>query len=106
LEYTLENRSKRKVDYEFSYHLSHFAQATRGGQSSRNEVIPGGVNFYNEEDANAETYGSGSLTVIGHRPKVKAMWFRGGWFDCVSALWREVSTGAFKTNTGDVTPIK
>lgn len=101
LEYTLTNRSKSKVDYEFSYHLSHLAQGTSGGKNSRNTTIPNGVHLYNTEHSNDEAFGSASLSVIGHKPKTKAMWFRGGWFDSISALWREVSTGSFKSNKGN-----
>ncbi len=100
LEYTIENRSKKKVDYEFSFHLSHLAPgASQSG--SRNAVIPGaGVYLYNTEDAGSEAFGSAGLTVVGQRPGIKAMWFRGGWFDSLSALWREVSTGNFRPNNG------
>lgn len=103
LEYTLENRGKSRVDYELSYHLSHLAggSSRSGAQTTRNEVIPGGVHLYNVEPEGTEQAGSASLTVVGHRPAVKAMWFRGGWFDSISALWREVSTGDFKTNKGE-----
>ena len=96
LEYTFTNSGKSRVDFEFSYHLSHLA-----GGSSRNEVIPGGVNLYNVEPEGSEGQASATLTTVGHRPAVKAMWFRGGWFDSVSALWREASTGQFKTNKGE-----
>ena len=99
LDYTLENRSKVNVDFEFSYHLSHLAPGSSPEGSSRNAVIPGaGVYLHNADDPNAETFGSASLTVVGHRPAVKAMWFRGGWWDALSALWREVSAGAFQPN--------
>jgi uncharacterized protein (DUF608 family) len=101
LEYTLTNHSKNKVDYDFAYHLSHLAQGTSGGKNSHNALIPNGAHFYNTEPANDENFGSASLTVIGHKPKTKAMWFRGGWFDSISALWREVSTGTFKSNAGN-----
>lgn len=103
LEYKLENRTAKRVDFEFSYHLSHMAGgSTKGGaNSSRNEVIPGGVHLYNTEPEGSEHAASASLTVVGHRPQTKAMWFRGGWFDSISALWREVSTGLFKPNRGE-----
>jgi uncharacterized protein (DUF608 family) len=102
LEYTFHNRSKRKVDFEFSYHLSHLAEGSgTDGRNSRNELIPGqGIHFYNTDEVESENSGSASLSVIGHRPRIKAMWFRGGWFDSISALWREVSAGAFRTNDG------
>jgi len=104
LEYTLHNSSGRKVEYEFSYHLSHLAAGCGEEQSSsRNTVIPErGVFLHNVEKPNAEGYGSACLTVIGDKPLIKGMWLRSlGWeFDSLSALWREVSTGTFTANDG------
>jgi uncharacterized protein (DUF608 family) len=102
LEYSLRNTSRKAVEFEFSYHLSHLAnRGAKGTEGTRNEVIPGkGVSFSNSEPATAEGYGSASLTVIGHRAAIKAMWMRGGWFDAVSALWREVESGKFVGNDG------
>jgi uncharacterized protein (DUF608 family) len=103
LEYTLKNTSKEAVDYEFSYHLSHLASGpnAREQTGTRNEIIANaGIFFGNSEPANAPTKGSASLTVVGHSPTIKGMWFRGGWFDAISALWREVSTGHFQSNDG------
>ena len=104
LEYTLHNGSARTVEYEFSYHVSHLAPGCGQDQSSsRNTVMPErGVFLYNVEKPNAEGYGSASLTAIGYKPLVKAMWLRSpGWeFDSLSALWRELSTGTFTANEG------
>jgi uncharacterized protein (DUF608 family) len=104
LEYTFRNTSRKKVEFEFSYHTSHFMPgAETKWEGTRNEVIPGkGVYFYNTENASAETWGSASLSVIGHKPVIKAMWFRGGWFDAISALWREVDEASFTANDGQV----
>jgi uncharacterized protein (DUF608 family) len=107
LEYTLHNNSSRPVDYEFSYHLSHLAAGCRPDEAaSANAVIPGkGAFLFNREAPNAEAYGSATLTAIGAKPRIKAMWLRSpGWeFDSLSALWREVSTGTFSTNDGSNT---
>lgn len=103
LEYTLHNPSHQTVDYEFSYHLSHLASGCADEDSaSRNTVIPArGVFLHNLEKPNAEAYGSACLIVIGNNPRIKGMWLRSAWpFDSVSALWREVSTGAFTANEG------
>src|SRR5579862_1055693 len=104
LEYTLHNSSPQRVEYEFSYHLSHLAPGCAEEQSaSRNTVIPEhGVFLHNVEKPNAEGYGSACLTAIGYKPRVKGMWLRSpGWeFDSLSALWREVSTGTFTANDG------
>jgi uncharacterized protein (DUF608 family) len=107
LEYTLHNNSSRAVDYEFSYHLSHLAPGCRPDQAaSANTTIAGkGAFLFNREAPNAEAYGSATLSVIGAKPRIKAMWLRSpGWeFDSLSALWREVSTGSFTTNEGSNT---
>lgn len=104
LEYTLSNPGAASVDYEFSYHISHLAPGkdANNAPKSRNAPIPGlGAYLYNEEHPHDVSFGSAALGVIGHEPVVKAMWFRGGWFDGISALWREVSTGSFKPNGGE-----
>lgn len=100
LEYTLHNRSERPVPYQFSYHLSHLAQ--KGIQSSpRSAPLPGlGVSYWNEEAPFSPTRGSAALGVLHGDPSIKARWFRGGWFDAISALWREVSGGQFQPNAG------
>jgi len=104
LEYTLRNTSPQPVEYEFSYHLSHLAPGCKPDQSgSTNTVVPGkGVFLRNDEDPNAEAYGSASLTVIGGSPLIKGMWLRSPeWtYGSLTALWREVSTGTFTPNGG------
>ena len=101
LEYRLRNSSRKAVEIEFSYHLSHLANSGEESDGTRNTVMRGaGIYFSNVEPPMAESYGSASLSVIGHRPVIKAMWLRGGWFDAVSGLWREVEEGRFRRNDG------
>jgi uncharacterized protein (DUF608 family) len=103
LEYRLTNATAQRVPYEFAFHLSHFAHDGRGGDFSktRNALIPGtGAFLYNVDDPNSAAYGSGALGVVGCEPQIKAMWFRGGWFDSLSALWKEISSGGFTANDG------
>ncbi len=105
VEYTFENHSEETVEFAFSYHLSHLAVGSRGWRGTRNEAIPDtGIYFSNTEHPNHATFGSAALAVIGGRAVVKATWFRGGWFDSVSALWREVSTDSFtaRDSPGDL----
>ncbi|RPJ42323.1 MAG: hypothetical protein EHM21_12970, partial [Chloroflexi bacterium] len=103
LEYRFINPGAAPVPFEFSYHLSHFAYCGNSDFTyTRNTVIPeaGGSMFNVEGDRNAPSYGSCALGVVDHKPAIKAMWFRGGWFDSLSVLWKEVSTGTFTTNDG------
>ena len=95
LEYTLTNRSKKAVDLEFSFHASNWAACGAAPYSSaRSKLIPGGVAMSNSSPAESEAFGSNAL-VTPATPRVKASWFRGGWFDAITKLWRECSSGAF-----------
>lgn len=100
LEYELRNPSDRPVAYQFSYHLSHLAW--KGAETStRSQAIPGlGIYYWNETPALSAAFGSAALGVLSGEPVIKARWLRGGWFDGVSALWREVSTGSFQSAQG------
>jgi uncharacterized protein (DUF608 family) len=103
LEYTLKNPTQESVEYQFGYHMSHFAHGSQHWDydKTRNAVVPDtGVYLYNLEDEKAPQFGSCALGVVGASPQAKAMWFRGGWFDSISALWAEVSAGSFTTNNG------
>ena len=102
LTYTLENTSGKTVEVEFSYHLAHPAQGSKEEEGTRNHLLSNhqGVTFTNNEEARHETFGSAAVAIAGHATTNKGMWFRGGWFDSISALYREVSTGTFKGNDG------
>ena len=104
LEYTLQSNAPHAIEYEFSYHLSHLAAGcSKEEVNSRNTVIPGrGVFLDNVESKQSEAWGSACLVAIGDTPRIKGMWLRSpGWeFDSLSALWREVSSGAFIENQG------
>lgn len=102
LEYTFNNQSDKTVGFEFSFHLSHLAVGASGWEATRNERIPqAGVFFPNKEKPEAETFGSAALVALEHAPRVKAMWLRGGWFDSVSSLWKQVQEGRFEENDGE-----
>jgi uncharacterized protein (DUF608 family) len=103
LEYTVKNQTSETVNFQFSFHLSHLAQGAKapGPDVSRNAVIPeAGVHLYNLEEPASVKFGSAALGVIGNEPVIKAMWFRGGWFDSLSVLWRELGSGKFTPNDG------
>ena len=106
LEYRFENKSAAAVEFEFSYHLSHLAS---GGDRADTRNAPmgpdssgesGGIHFSRVGSPVEENDGSAALYAAGWPPRIKAMWLRGGWFDGISALWREVSTGRFQENDG------
>jgi uncharacterized protein (DUF608 family) len=98
VEYTLRNSSRRPVDFELSFHVSDF---TASGEQSRSVAMGStGVSFENTIDVETGDHASACLAVVGHKASVKGSWLRGAWFDAISALWREVSTGGFRPNKG------
>lgn len=101
LNYTFENTSNEPVTIDFTYNLAHPAQG-KDEANTRNRILANGqgVCLYNTEPNRDETHGSGSVAIVDKTTQVKAMWFRGGWFDSISALHREVSTGNFQPNDG------
>jgi uncharacterized protein (DUF608 family) len=103
LDYRFVNRTSEPIPLEFSYHLSHpvFPDGVGAREAAPNRVIGDrGVLFSSAGDASSERFGSATLSVIGQTASIKAVWYRGGWFDGISALWREVSGGCFEPNDG------
>lgn len=103
LEYGFVNRTSRSIPLEFSYHLSHpvFPDGAGAEKAAPNQVIADrGVFFSSSGDPSSDRFGSAAVSVIGHSASVKGVWYRGGWFDGISALWREVSEGCFRPNDG------
>ena len=101
LEYTLHNQGKRSVEFDFTFATAHWAVGASGEKQSRNSALPGlGIHFTNAEEPLSETFGSACVAVVGHAPKIKAMWFRSGWFDSISVLWSELVRGEFTETDG------
>jgi len=103
LNYTFSNGTNETVSFEFSFHSTHPALGTAGEKGTRNTLIPGqGAFFSNTDAADSTKFGSGALVIRHASPKIKAMWFRGGWFDSLSALWREVTQAKLTENDGSL----
>lgn len=100
LEYRLTNHSDHEVPYQFSYHLSHLAQ--KGAEIyARSEALPGlGIYYWNDAPQAAPVYANAAFGILDCEPVIKARWLRGHFFDPISALWRELSTGSFHPSEG------
>lgn len=100
LEYSIWNLTDEVQEVEFSFHASHVA-TENDFQQSRNRPIEGiGVHMYSAGDPKSPRFGGAAIGVVGHHPEIKAAWFRGGWFDSLSALWRELAETEFCENDG------
>ncbi|MHB8901064.1 MAG: GH116 family glycosyl hydrolase [Thermoguttaceae bacterium] len=93
LEYGLTNSSKEPVEGVFSFHSENFmAQQRKPGGEIRE--IPGGFMLYQAALEN-EPWQEGAFCVSCDDPAVKVdcAWFRGGWFDPLTMIWKAVSKG-------------
>ncbi len=100
LEYTFKNTSPQKIEFDFSYHLSHLAPGNSPDcEKSKNDAIENiGVFLYNAENGNDENFGSAALIALDQKPLIKSMWFRGSWFDAITKLWHEITHDSFVAN--------
>ena len=102
LEYTLSNTSKNAVDAVFSFHAENFMKmpprtdgSKRPDNSAHVDPLPRGFAVCQDAPPD-EPHAGGAFaaTLLEDKPIVNCAWFRGAWFDAVSAMWRSVETGA------------
>ena len=93
LEYCLTNTSDGPLEAVYSFHAANFLTEKDGG-GARIEAMPDG--FLLGQKGTAEDpwrEAAFAACVPGTEAKVDLAWFRGGWFDSLTMLWRAVSTG-------------
>ncbi|MEX0746253.1 MAG: GH116 family glycosyl hydrolase [Phycisphaeraceae bacterium] len=101
LEYTITNTSDAAVESVFSFHVDNIMRFADWGelpreQQPRRRVRPivGGL-VVEQEGCDAKPWAQGSLAVTTDAPacKVDCRWFRGGWFDALTMVWRNIADG-------------
>ncbi|MFP4443357.1 MAG: GH116 family glycosyl hydrolase [Spirochaetia bacterium] len=101
LEYSLTNTGAAPLPVMFSMHAENFMKAGDGP----NRVRKTADGFILEQDGTAdapEHGGAFSFSLSGHRTITDTAWFRGGWFDPLTMIWRTVTNGTAESK-GDVT---
>ena len=97
LEYTFHNPTQDVRKCVFSFHAANFMAVTTEGDSV-GAVDRGFV--LRQSDSNDEPANEGSFAVVCDDPdtSVDCTWFRGGWFDARTVLWRHVEAGDVVSN--------
>ena len=97
LEYTFENTSDSPVEAMFSYHAAHeiLQHPVRGDRRLFRE-FPGGFIIENT----SEDGGKRSFAITTDQPdtSVNCRWLRSGWWDPMTALWRNIASGRAESN--------
>jgi len=104
LEYELTSRSGQDVEAVFSFHAVNsagFTPGTRGvaQPASRVGALPGGFTL-ERPGAPDRPWEAESISVTTDEPNahVDCQWFRGGWFDSPTMLWRHIAAGDMLSN--------
>lgn len=94
LEYRFDNASERAVECVFSFHARNF-MAVPGTPGERVGAVRGG--FVLEQDGTDNRpwdRGAFCAAVDDPEARVNCAWFRGGWFDSLTLVWKSVAEGS------------
>lgn len=101
LEYTVTNTSGRALESVFSFHAENVMRFTDWGtipadQRASHRVRPIAGGFVLEQDGSPDMpRAEAAFAVTSDAPEasVDCLWFRGGWFDPLTMVWRNVERG-------------
>jgi hypothetical protein len=96
LEYTFANRGEEPVEAVFSFHAPNFMRRGAGEQPPPSRVRPLDGGFVLEQDGSdeaPEAEGAFAVRTEAEGATVDCAWFRGGWFDTRTMLWRRIAAG-------------
>jgi uncharacterized protein (DUF608 family) len=90
IEYRFKNTASQPVEGVFSHHAQNFL--SHGETGSAVQALPGGFHLRQEGLADKVDVESSWGAWIDH-PEAKSdcVWFRGGWFDPLTMLWKGIS---------------
>ena len=92
LEYAFENPGVERVSAVFSFHAHNFMAACTPGCSVG--CVDGGfVLRQSGSQERPEDEGTFSVVAVDPVAKVDCAWFRGGWYDPLTMLWKAISEG-------------
>lgn len=97
LEYYFKNTSGKKIDAVFSYHAKNFIDE-RGNISA----LKNGFKMTMVDEFGSNNIESFAIYVDDNDAVVDYCWFRGGWYDSHTILWKNIKNGNMVNNP----PIK
>jgi uncharacterized protein (DUF608 family) len=95
MEYTFENTTDKPVDAIFSWNSKNIIR-----KDGANEILPNKSGFTLHQKGSAEKpENEGWFSVFTDRDaQVDHCWFRGGWFDALTILWKDIAEGTIKAD--------
>ncbi|MBN1876531.1 MAG: hypothetical protein JXA33_20065, partial [Anaerolineae bacterium] len=112
LEYRFANPTDVSVEVVFSFHARNFMSTKTGGEAVLAMPATGKPRGFvlwqpcrtgmQPSEGKPEDQGAFSAVVDDANVKVNCAWFRGGWFDALTMVWKSISEGA----TPEATPYQ
>jgi len=92
LEYTFLNKSEQQIHAVYSFHTPNFMKI---GENDRGiDATENGVVLHQEGSPDHPDHeGYFSINLPDEKPKINCAWFRGGWFDPLTMIWKDIQTG-------------
>ena len=107
LEYTFTNPTDETQRAVYSFHARNFMATESPGEAVR-RTEDGFVLWQPADEDKAEDQGAFSAVIDDPNTHVNGAWFRGGWFDALTMVWRSVERGetpeADPPESGDPSP--
>lgn len=111
VEYRFQNKSGEPIDFVYSFHSENFLAEGRekhflgqqvDGSGSSVKGMPGGFVFHQPElPGKPSAQASFAAFVEDEGAQSDLSWFRGGFFDSLTMLWKDISSGS----TGGKGPV-
>lgn len=107
LEYTFKNTSDKTLEAAFSYHAQNFMKielpSTWGGTYEEGSSIAGIKNGFllQQKCTPDKPYYKGDFAIFtdDNNTVTDLCWFRGGWFDARSMVWKDIQNFSFAEDT-------
>ena len=107
LEYTFKNTSSKTLEAAFSYHAQNFMKielpSTWGGVYEKGSSIAGIKNGFLLQQScfpdKPHYKGDFAIFTDDNHTVTDLCWFRGGWFDARSMLWKDIQNFSFTEDT-------
>lgn len=89
MEYSFKNTSSSTVETVFSFHSNNFMRLGKG-KNSIEPISNGFILRQKADEKESQTQGDFAIYTDQSSTKVDNCWFRGGWFDALSIVWKNV----------------
>ena len=107
LEYEFDNQTQESLESVFSFHAANFMSTDAAGDCVEKSE-QGFILSQTGSDESPSDEGAFAVTFLDRDASVDCAWFRGGWFDARTVLWKHIDRGHVISNPpltdGDPSP--